>query len=137
MHTLPGFLTVLRGVAVLFALPLALLSQMYTQQTTYTDATVSSTSNSLHAWGYTYAPSGSSVVHTYKSRTTVTFPGGRSAQNTANGSGYTPATSDVWIGLLSGDPEGSIDVFTDHWAWCPFLIAGPFLSLRDWPPYDL
>jgi len=122
----------LAGTLTLPASPM--FAQMYNQQTIYTDGDTSA-SPSLHVWGYTYAPSGSSVIHNYHVSTSVTLPSGKSAQNSGSGSGYSPAKDDVWIDTSGETSDALFNISSDHTAYCPFFYSGtiPFLNRFTYP----
>jgi len=122
-------------VLLLGSMPRLMFGQMYNNQTKYTDASISG--GTLHAWGYTYAPSGTSVNHTYEATVKIQLPGGRSSQSYGSGSGYSAATADTYITILGSDPDGAITVSTDHKAFCPFTAPFPFLTGFTYPGFDL
>ena len=117
-------------------LPLHLVGQMYNNKTVYTDFD-NSYSPTLHVWGYTYAPSGSSINHTYQVSTTVTLPNGSSSYQTGNGSSDSAAQTDLWIDTSSVTVDGVIVVSSSNKAWCPYYGSNPFLSITTYPHFDL
>jgi hypothetical protein len=134
-YRFPGWLITLAfSVAAMLALPTPVSCQMYNNQTLYTDADMSG--KIIHAWGYTYAPSGNSIIHRYVARTRIVLPGGISAENINFGNGFTPANVHVFLTVSDDDlandriPEGSVSLSTEHQAYCPMNLGGtvPFLS---------
>jgi hypothetical protein len=137
-----GLRYLLLNAIVMSVLSVPVFCQMSYGGTTYTDYTISDTGR-LHAWGYTYAPSGSAVVHTYQSKTKIILPGGNSNEVTANGSGFSPAIANVYIDML--DPSflislpGEIKISTRHEARCIKYVvnAGLFLATNtSEPPFQ-
>ena len=112
-------------VSVLLAVLISISAsaQMYNQQTVYTDCEAYEGSATIHAWGYTYAPSGNSLLHTYNTHTKIVLPSGSSAENWASGSGYSPATANVYITVPLSDLvngiAGDVNLTSDHTAYCP------------------
>lgn len=108
-------------LATLIAIPAS--AQMYNQQTVYTDCEAYEGSSTIHAWGYTYAPSGNYLLHTYNTHTKIILPSGLSAENWASGSGYSPATANVYITVpiddLINGIEGDVNLTSNHTAYCP------------------
>ncbi len=116
-------------LVVLMTCPAAsLFCQMYGNQTVYTESDGST--GTLHAWGYTYAPSGSSVVHTYSAQVNIVLPGGRSTTSSASASDLIPAQADAYMSITSSDSDGPVSIWTSHLAFCPYYAQGmnPFLD---------
>ena len=130
-------LMILSGIlAALISVPA--YAQMYNQQTVYTDCATTEGSPTIHAWGYTYAPSGNNLQHTYNTHTKIILPSGLSAENWASGSGYSSAVANVYITVPINDLingfEGEVNLTSNHTAYCPGAGTN-FLNnvSRFWP----
>ena len=139
LHSISKGLLINIFLVLLTAIP-AFSQGMSYSTTVYTDFSVSDGSPTIHAWGYTYAPSGTSIIHNYQAKTKITLPGGSYVENSATGSGYNPAIANVYINVTQTTPEGVVDLFTTHKAFCPqvYMGATPFLSaftggIGSWP----
>src|SRR5262245_27401409 len=111
------------SMVLVLAVP-AFAQPMSFNSTVYTDC--GDQNGYLHCWGYTYAPSGSSIIHTYKAHTRMTFPDGFITENWGSGSGSAPATANLIVQVTLDTPDGNFFIDSDHQARCP--LGGLFLS---------
>jgi hypothetical protein len=111
-------------------------AQMYNNFTSYVDGELLSAYDAngevvgqrIHAWAYTYAPSGTGVIHNYTATAKVGFPGGASVSQTATGSGFNAATAnaflDVPTDVIANNIEAEIEFRGEHKAFCPKNLGG-------------
>src|SRR6266545_3649876 len=111
-------------VSMVLVLAVPAFAQMSYNSTVYTDC--GDHDGYLLCWGYTYAPSGSYIIHTYNAHTKMTLPDGSFTENWESGSGDTPARANLVLQVTLDTPDGTFNINSDHQARCP--AAGIFLA---------
>jgi hypothetical protein len=106
-------------VSMVLAAPALAQPPMSFSATTYTDC--SDVGPGLNCFGYTYAPSGTYIVHDYTTTTVLTAPDGTRIENVGSGSGSSPATSYVTYNVTLDSPDGDYLISSRHEAHCPSI----------------
>src|SRR5262245_45704298 len=99
------------SIVLILAVP-AFAQSMNYKSTVYSDC--SDWNGWLRCWGYTYAPSGTGIFHTYNTHTRMTLPDGTFTENWGQGNGSNPATAYVQLTVTMNTPDGNFLIRSDH-----------------------